>query len=148
MPLWGNPTIRDYRSVGSHVHHPALHKQRNNSYKIAIDFNPKLIKLCVFLNPIDAPGGRPNMPNLKSAKKRLRQSERCQARNLPVQTRVKTTRKKLFESIASGDAEASSAAYRTYCSVLDKATKKGVIKKNTATRRKQRASSRIKALLA
>ena len=86
------------------------------------------------------------MPNIKSAKKRMRTSEEARVRNKAVRTRVKNVRRTLLELTAPGaDAEAGPAtdAFRTYCSALDKAAKKGVISRNTAIRRKRRAATRL-----
>ena len=86
------------------------------------------------------------MPNIKSAKKRLRTSEAAHQLNASAGTRVKTCRRTLLEAISKGDKKASEEAFRTYCSVLDRAARKGVIKKNTAVRRKSRAAEKVKAL--
>ena len=88
------------------------------------------------------------MPNIKSAKKRLRTGEKSWQANMAVRTRVATFRRRLMEAVAAKDAEKGNEVYRTYCSVLDKAAKKGVIKKNTATRRKSRAAERLRSLSA
>jgi small subunit ribosomal protein S20 len=86
------------------------------------------------------------MPNIKSAKKRLRTSEEAHGRNVQVRTQVKSARRKLFEALDAGEAETADLAYRAYCGILDNAAKKGVIKKNTATRRKGRAADKVRAL--
>lgn len=83
------------------------------------------------------------MPNIKSAKKRLRQNEARRVENLEIKTRMKTFRRKFLESLESGSD--SAGAYSKYCSALDKAVKKGVIKKNTAVRNKSRAASKLRA---
>lgn len=83
------------------------------------------------------------MPNIKSAKKRLRQNETRRIENLEVKSRMKTFRRKFLESLES-DAD-SAGAYSRYCSALDKAVKKGVIKKNTAVRNKSRAAAKLRA---
>ncbi len=88
------------------------------------------------------------MPIIKSAKKRMRTSEEARLRNLALKTRVKSARRALFESFPAGDAKVSAQAYREYCSVLDKAAGKGVVKANTAARRKARAANRIRSLAA
>lgn len=84
------------------------------------------------------------MPNIKSAKKRMRTSELQRVRNKMVKTRIKNVRKKLVDETAEAPAPTSAETYRTYCSVLDKAAKKGVIGRNTAIRRKRRAAERIR----
>lgn len=86
------------------------------------------------------------MPNLKSAKKRMRQNEVRQARNLQVRTRLKNARRTMMETLEAKDAEAGDVAFRTYCSVLDKAAKGGVIKKNTAIRRKTNAANNLRKI--
>lgn len=86
------------------------------------------------------------MPNIKSAKKRMRSSESRRAGNLVVKTRVKNARRKAREALSAGVAEAATEAVRAYSSVLDKAVKRGVIKKNTAVRRKQRANEALRKI--
>jgi small subunit ribosomal protein S20 len=86
------------------------------------------------------------MPNLKSAKKRMRQNEVRHDRNLKVRTRVKSARRSMLEALDSKDTEAGATALRTYSSVLDKAAKAGVIKKNTAIRRKTNAANGLRKI--
>jgi small subunit ribosomal protein S20 len=86
------------------------------------------------------------MPNIKSAKKRMRSSEKRRVGNMTVKTKVKTVRRKTREVLAAGVAETSEQAVREYSSVLDKAVKRGVIKKNTAIRRKKRAVAALRKL--
>ncbi len=87
------------------------------------------------------------MPNIKSAKKRMRTSEEARVRNRAVRTRVKNVRRDLLEKTApeaTAPADDAAEAYRTYCSVLDKAAKKGTISRNTAIRRKRSAAARLR----
>ncbi len=86
------------------------------------------------------------MPNLKSAKKRMRQNEVRREQNLQVRTRVKSARRAMVEALSAGDVEQGEVALRTYHSVLDKAAKKGVLAKNTAIRRKTNASNQLRKL--
>jgi small subunit ribosomal protein S20 len=86
------------------------------------------------------------MPNIKSAKKRMRSSEKQRIGNMTVKTKVKTVRRKAREALTTGVAETSEQAVREYSSVLDKAVKRGVIKKNTAIRRKKRAVAALRKL--
>ncbi|MBN2161896.1 MAG: 30S ribosomal protein S20 [Pontiellaceae bacterium] len=88
------------------------------------------------------------MPNLKSAKKRMRQNEVRRDRNVQVRTRIKTARRVMMEALAANDAEKGAEALRTYSSVLDKAAKVGVIKKNTAVRRKTNAANGLRKIAA
>ena len=86
------------------------------------------------------------MPNLKSAKKRMRQNEVRRVENLRVRTRVKSARRSMMEALTAGDAVQGQIALKTYHSILDKAAKKGVIAKNTAIRRKTNASNQLRKL--
>ncbi|MDZ8119405.1 30S ribosomal protein S20 [Pontiella agarivorans] len=86
------------------------------------------------------------MPNLKSAKKRMRQNTVRRDRNVQVRTRIKTARRSMMEALEAKDAEAGTAALKSYSSVLDKAAKAGVIKKNTAVRRKTNAANNLRKI--
>ena len=86
------------------------------------------------------------MPNLKSAKKRMRQNVVRHDRNVQVRTRIKTARRSMMEALEARDAEAGETALRNYSSVLDKAAKVGVIKKNTAIRRKTNAANGLRKI--
>lgn len=83
------------------------------------------------------------MPNIKSAEKRMRTSEKARRRNTAIRSAISTARRRFFELIAAKDKDKINAAYRHYCSILDKAAKKGVIKKQKAVRRKRRAAAQI-----
>jgi small subunit ribosomal protein S20 len=86
------------------------------------------------------------MPNLKSAKKRLRQNEGRRLINSARKTRARKTRRSFDEALASGDVEASQNAYKAFCSAIDKAAKTGVVSKNNAIRNKSRAANALRAL--
>ena len=86
------------------------------------------------------------MPNLKSAKKRMRQNEVRYNRNIQVRTRIKSARRSMMDALESKDADAGQTAFRTYSSVLDKAAKAGIIKKNTAIRRKTNAANGLRKI--
>ncbi|MBI5800836.1 MAG: 30S ribosomal protein S20 [Verrucomicrobia bacterium] len=77
------------------------------------------------------------MPNTKSAARRMRNSARKQLRNNIVRTQVKTVVKK-FRAAIEAKRDTSPEALRVATSMLDKAVKKGVIKRSTANRRKSR----------
>ncbi len=86
------------------------------------------------------------MPNLKSAKKRMRQNIVRHDRNIQVRTRIKNARLKMIEGLEAKDATAGDIAFRAYCSILDKAAKSGIIKKNTAVRRKTKAANNLRKI--
>jgi len=84
------------------------------------------------------------MPNLKDAKKRLRQNEKQRLRNSARKSRVRSARKSFLTALEGGDEATIKAAYSTYCSSLDKAVKTNVIRKGNAIRNKHRAAERLR----
>jgi small subunit ribosomal protein S20 len=88
------------------------------------------------------------MPNIKSAEKRMRTSEKARRHNFAVKSRIKTFRGQVRDAAAQKNAATLEAAVRQYASALDKAAKTRVIKKNTAIRRKRRAMAMLRALQA
>jgi len=84
------------------------------------------------------------MPNIKSAEKRVRTSEKARRRNIKQKSAIKSLRKGLLAAVETADAPKTAEAYRAFSSGLDKAAKKGVIHKNTATRKKARAAAMLR----
>jgi small subunit ribosomal protein S20 len=77
------------------------------------------------------------LPNIKSAKKWVRASQRRRERNLNVKTALKTTFKKALEPGADHEfARAATAAY-------DKAATRGIIHRNKANRKKSRLAKQL-----
>ena len=86
------------------------------------------------------------MANLKSAKKRVIIAERNRERNQAVKSRVKTMLKRVLVAVETKEVEAAKAALSVAYKELDKAVSKGIMKKNTASRRKARLAARVNAL--
>jgi small subunit ribosomal protein S20 len=82
------------------------------------------------------------MANIRSAEKQRRQAEKAQARNRAGKSRLRSTMKKTRSAIAGGNTEAG--ALSAGFSEIDKAAKRGVIKKNTANRYKSRLAASAK----
>ncbi|CUT04381.1 30S ribosomal protein S20 [Candidatus Chrysopegis kryptomonas] len=70
------------------------------------------------------------MPNLKSAERRLRKSERRRKRNRHYKSMMKTFIKKVKNATTKEEAE---AALKKVYSILDKLVVKGIIHKNRAS---------------
>jgi small subunit ribosomal protein S20 len=87
-----------------------------------------------------------NMANSPSAKKRVRQSERRTEVNRDRRSRIRTSVKKVEETIASGDKSAAQAALKDAQPEIMRGAAKGIVHKNTASRKISRLSARIKAL--
>ena len=83
------------------------------------------------------------LPNLPSAKKRMRQNVKRRERNLVFRTRTRSYIKRARIALDSGDTEAASEAIRDAVSQLDRAASKGVIHRNNASRRKSRLMKRL-----
>ena len=77
------------------------------------------------------------LPNIRSARKRVKVTAKKNLRNRMVKSGVKTAVKKLTASIAA-DPGAAGAQLSATASAIDKAVAKGIIHKNTANRKKAR----------
>ena len=85
------------------------------------------------------------MPNIKSAKRRMRSDAAKQARNRSVKTTLKTAERHLNDAIKEGNKENTEAALRASASAYDKAAKLGVIHSAKADRKKSRLAVRTNA---
>ena len=83
------------------------------------------------------------MANTKSAEKRARQSERRRLRNRSVKTHLHTLEKQLDAAITSGKKDEAGKSLKDMASAYDKAVKGGVIRKETANRKKSRLTLRV-----
>lgn len=83
------------------------------------------------------------MANTKSAIKNARKAEARHTRNKAVVTRLKTLSKKVASLKTGGKPEEAKAAASEYASALDKASKRGIIHKNAASRKKSQVSGLI-----
>lgn len=86
------------------------------------------------------------MANIKSQKKRILTSEKAAARNKAVKSGVKTAVKKVRTAVENGDKQAAGEALLHATSTIDKARAKGVIKKNTASRKVSRLAQAVNAI--
>ena len=88
------------------------------------------------------------MPNTKSAKRRVRSSERKRVRNVADRSKVKTLEKSYLAAVKSGKKDAAATALKAVVSAMDKAAKKGVIKKGTVDRKKSRLAIKLNKVTA
>ena len=86
------------------------------------------------------------MANHKSALKRNRQNAVRNARNTHVRTTMRTYVKRLRLAVAEGNVEAAQAALAVVVPCIDKAATKGVIHKNTASRKIGRLNKLVNTL--
>ena len=76
------------------------------------------------------------MPNIKSAIKRVKTIETRTNENASIRTAYKTAVKNFQKAIETGDKEKATELFKTATKAVEKAAKKGVIKDNTASRKK------------
>ncbi len=88
------------------------------------------------------------MANTRSAKKATRKIARRTAINKNRRSRVRTFVRKVEEALASGDKAAAETALRNAQPELMRAASKGVLHKNTASRKVSRLAQRVKTLSA
>lgn len=83
------------------------------------------------------------MPTIKSAEKRLRQSEKRRERNKSVKSRIRTQTKKLLSTESPDEAE---ELLQELYALLDKAAGKGVIHENKAAREKSKLARHVEEI--
>lgn len=86
------------------------------------------------------------MANIKSAKKRARQSEVRRMRNASQRSMLRSSIRKVLKAIDAKDKVAAQAAYQAAEPVLDRYAHHRLIHKNKAARHKSRLSAKIQAL--
>ena len=88
------------------------------------------------------------MPNIKSAKKRVKIIEKKTLTNNMIKTGYKSAVKKFEEAIAAGKVEEAKILFAEATKKIDQACTKGVIVKNTASRKKSSLSKKLNAAMA
>jgi small subunit ribosomal protein S20 len=86
------------------------------------------------------------MANTTSAKKATRKIARRTEINKSRRSRVRTFVRKVEEAIAAGDKAAAEAALQAAQPELQRAATKGVLHRNTASRKVSRLAQRVKTL--
>ncbi len=86
------------------------------------------------------------MANTRQARKRVQQAEKRRGRNFSLRSKVRTLVKHVVHAVAEEDKTAAREAYIQATKVIDQATNKGLLHKNTAARHKSRLNTRIRAL--
>lgn len=84
----------------------------------------------------------------KSTIKRARQAEKRHRRNRAVLSSVKSVMKRVLSAVDEKNPEQAKIALRDATSALHKAVTKGVLKRNTASRRISRLAEKVNALTA
>ena len=83
------------------------------------------------------------MPITKSAKKALRQNTRRKERNLIYKDKIKNLQKQVKNLVSQKKIKEAKELLPQVYKALDKATKVGIIKKNTAARKKSKITKLV-----
>ena len=92
--------------------------------------------------------GGANMPNIKSAKKRVKIIEKKTLRNNMIKSAYKTAIKKFEQAIEAGNIEEAKVLMSEATKKIDQACTKGVLVKNTAARKKSSLSKKLNLAMA
>ena len=93
-------------------------------------------------------GAKSYMPNIKSAKKRVKVIEKKTLRNNMIKSGYKSAVRKFEEAIEAGNIEEAKTLFSQATKKIDQACTKGVIVKNTAARKKSNLSKKLNAAIA
>lgn len=83
------------------------------------------------------------MPNTKSAKKRVRQTERRTIQNRTRRSTARTAEKKVRNLVSEGKISEAQEAYKAFTSAIDRAALRNIVHKNNASRKKSRLAQFI-----
>jgi small subunit ribosomal protein S20 len=86
------------------------------------------------------------MANTAQSKKRARQADARQDINKARRSRIRTFLRKVEEALASGNQDAAALALKNVQPELARGVTKGVLHKNTASRKVSRLAARVKSL--
>lgn len=83
------------------------------------------------------------LPNIKSAKKRVKVINTKTLRNQMIKTNIKTCIKSFEAYVTEADKANASEAFKLVVKKLDQAVAKGVMHKNTASRKKSQLAVKL-----
>jgi small subunit ribosomal protein S20 len=86
------------------------------------------------------------LPNIKSAKKRVKIASIKRSANMSQRSSLRTTLKKTVASISAGNVSDAQTNLQLAVKKLDEAASKGLIHKNQAARRKSRLMKKLNAM--
>lgn len=86
------------------------------------------------------------MPNIKSAKKRVKVIQSKTMQNKMFKTQLKTDVKKYEAAVAAGDMELAQATYKAATKKIDQAAARGIIHKNAAARKKSQFTKKLNSM--
>ena len=87
-----------------------------------------------------------NMPNIKSAKKRVLVARARNIRNKSAKSELRTFIKKFDAAVSEGNRETAESTYKIAVKTIDQAAAKGLIHKNNAARKKSGLTVKLNRL--
>lgn len=86
------------------------------------------------------------MPNIKSAKKRVKVTATKTLQNKMFRTQLKTVMKKYEAAVAAGDLALAQETYKVAVKKIDSAVNHGILHKNAAARKKSQFTKKLNAM--
>ncbi len=87
------------------------------------------------------------MPQIKSAIKRVKTSEKSHLRNVSYKSKIKSNIKKFDLALSEKNKEEIIKYFKDAVSILDKSVNKGILPKNTASRQKANLTKKLNTLV-
>lgn len=87
-----------------------------------------------------------DLPNIKSAKKRVKVTKTKTLTNRMFKTALKTAMKNFEKAVAEGDKAVAAVAYKEAVKKIDKAVAKNVLHVNAAARKKSQFTLKLNAM--
>ena len=86
------------------------------------------------------------MPNMKNAKKKVKQIAKQKVGNNEYKASMRTAMKNVEKAVSANNKEEATANLKTAIKRIDKAVSKGVVKPNTCARNKSRLTKKVNAM--
>jgi len=87
------------------------------------------------------------MPQIKSAIKRVKTSEKSHLRNISYKSKIKSSIKRFNLALSEKKKEESTKYFIDTVSILDKSVNKGILPKNTVSRKKSNLTKKLNTLI-
>jgi len=88
------------------------------------------------------------LANIKQQKKRNLQNERNRVKNSQAKSSIRTSAKKVMKAVETKDESVLAQIFKNFVKTIDTAAQKGIIKKETAARKKSRLAKKVNAAVA
>ena len=85
------------------------------------------------------------MPNIKSSIRSVKTDAERRAKNAPIKAAIRNAARKVAVT-ETGSPEEAKATFATATGLIDKASRKGIIHKNAANRKKSRLAKKVNAM--